>query len=787
MKTKTKAYHNRFVAALLLVIALLPAAVLAEETPTESPSAETAVQNDIVPDEPGQTNAEAVSTPTVTEETASSTAAMEEEKIPPAETMASSTEAVAKEPLSTADTSASSTVTLHIRYQDQVVFAGPVPRSVATATITDAGGTQRPVAAESVLGILSAADAVSDDFSLEKLVYYEQFGSFMVECLALSSGSACSNWQYVVNDSYPYVGVDQYRLAENDEVFFYFGVPRRVILSTSTAALGESVTATAESYDYRSNTYAPLAGVTLGATQPDPANPWSPLLIASSSVNSAGQSLFTLTATGTYNIGIAEDYYYPTVPLTIFALVADDTPAAPPIRANESGSSGDGASSVPAVHASVDTEAAFAFLRSHQDTQTGAFGASPFYTDWTAIAFGAGGQADEAKTKLAQYLRTDPDSGNLTTDYERRAMALMSLGINPYSGTATNYIDKITASFTDSQFGDAGLVNDDIFALFPLLRAGYAPGDEIIKKTVQFILSKQDTQGGWGSPDMTAAGIQALTAVTDLPGVVPAIERAKQHLKAAQTSSGRIGDNSFATSWALQAMAALNESESVWTTNGKTPGDYLASVQESDGGLESAATPLNDRVWATAYAITGTLKKTWYNVLANFSKPEMPATDHAANSEADSGAAPPAAAPFVSGLPPVAVSELALPALNADAPPTTAVETIFPIAAPTEKDMPKTEEPEPISPPDQTAAQTAPAVAVNRLPRTETAAAFAGVQNQPEPAPAALPATDSSQAIEANSGLTPLQKAAPGVFGGAITLASGLGAYLAWRFLLGLI
>jgi hypothetical protein len=66
-------------------------------------------------------------------------------------------------------------------------------------------------------------------------------------------------------------------------------------------------------------------------------------------------------------------------------------------------------------------------------------------------------------------------------------MAIMSLNINPYQGTETNYIEKIIDSFDGNQFGDSSLYNDDVFALLVLLKAGYKYNDEIIKNVVRLL------------------------------------------------------------------------------------------------------------------------------------------------------------------------------------------------------------------------------------------------------------------------------------------------------------
>src|SRR3989344_6077620 len=129
-------------------------------------------------------------------------------------------------------------------------------------------------------------------------------------------------------------------------------------------------------------------------------------------------------------------------------------------------------------------------------------------------------------------------------------MALLSLGINPYSGTSTDYITPIVDTFDGTQIGEL-FPHDDIFAIFPLLHAGYSVNDEIIQKVTAYIVSKQSANGSWGDPDSTAAAVQALSLINSQPGVSDALSKAKIYLQGHQQSNGGFG-NSFSTSWVIQ-------------------------------------------------------------------------------------------------------------------------------------------------------------------------------------------------------------------------------------------
>ncbi|MFA7302305.1 MAG: prenyltransferase/squalene oxidase repeat-containing protein [Candidatus Paceibacterota bacterium] len=300
----------------------------------------------------------------------------------------------------------------------------------------------------------------------------------------------------------------------------------------------------------------------------------------------------------------------------VASTTATTTPAVDTGSVAGGGGGGGGSGGASAtVQATFSVPRALSYLLSKQRSD-GSYG-SLFLSDWAAIALAAGEMGNAA---LRDYLRAAPALASVT-DYERHAMALMASGINPYTGTAIDYISPIVAKFDGTQIGDANLDNDDIFALIPLLHAGYSDRDAIIKKTVAFILSEQGADGSWdASVDMTAAAVQALAEVDSLPGVSDALSQAKSYLRAHQQPDGGFS-NSFSTSWALQAAAALGEQTSAWALGGRTGVDYLASLQQDDGGIEPVSASEQNRVWATTYAVPGALGKTWSEILHSFDKP----------------------------------------------------------------------------------------------------------------------------------------------------------------------
>jgi len=285
-------------------------------------------------------------------------------------------------------------------------------------------------------------------------------------------------------------------------------------------------------------------------------------------------------------------------------------------------------SSAGVAYGSFNVDKAVSFILSKQN-QNGSF-ENDIFTDWIAIALSSyqkfsslenKEKLDNSIEKLKDYLilNTNPGEslGSPVLSFIRRAMALMSLGINPYFGTNINYIEAIVNSFDGEQIGDKNLVNDDIFGLLVLKKAGYDISEDIIQKTIIFILSKQKDNGSWeNSVDMTAAAIQSLSLFSDDDNVKNALKKARDYLFSKQEVNGSFG-NQDSTSWAMQAISALNEDWRNWRKNNNTPADYLMIYQKEDGRIDSA-----NALWSTAYAVPAGIGKHWGIILKDFSKKE---------------------------------------------------------------------------------------------------------------------------------------------------------------------
>lgn len=824
---------------------------------------------------------------------------------------ASTTPDTASSTATTTPSAPAETARIGIREGSTLVgpFTIDLPAADAAASLTVSGDTAtHDIPARSVLALLSALDAAHDDFSLSDLQFNTGFNAFYLRCVAVPAAApdpSCDNWTYSVNGAFPQTGMDHYALKDGDTAYLFFGPSHRVTLATTSAQALTPVAATAETYDPAAGTFSALTGVTLGATQPDPANPWSPKEIATTTVDGSGQGVFRLSAPGTYDIGIKEDFYYPTTALVVTAApetattsvqtatttipitleidtatttvfsgtvnvpsctthnnatstfngfcafdaaglsvdaqwfsfgaminaiagyagdastywlwflngdaasvgidsymlqpgdtivwtlgreplkvsVASSSPqvgatttvtvlgfdmnayaftpiagalvsaggattttdaaghadilatstdplsltvtasgflpgsaititpwgpatAAPTTPTPSSGSGGGGGGS-SITHHSFDIPHALGFLSGIQQAD-GSFGTS-LYSDWVALAFAAA-DPGAAKQKLHDYLRTASPALSSVTDYERHAMALEALGVDPYVGTSVNTIAPIVGAFDGTQIGSRNLSNDDIFGIFALLHAGYTTSDPIIQKAAAFVISAQKPDGSWdSSADMTAAALQALALVPTTPGTDTASSRGLNYLRASQQPDG--GWNSIeSTSWVKTALNALGTSDSAWTSSaGSYPSDALAAGQQTDGGVRPTTDDALMRAWSTSYAVVAASGKGWHALLQSFPKPAThDGTGGAVLGGATSTPKIATTTSATSTTPVIPAATTTTPLIPVITPPatTTAVMSTIPAATTTQRTVRRPAHPAPI--PTTTASSAAP-------------------------------------------------------------------------------
>lgn len=260
---------------------------------------------------------------------------------------------------------------------------------------------------------------------------------------------------------------------------------------------------------------------------------------------------------------------------------------------------------------------------------------NPSTSAWAAMAFSAAGRNPETvksrrskkSRNLVQYLSTySPD---LTTDYARHILAVVASGKNPYNFKRRNLVKELKAKYSNGQFGNENLLNDDIFSVLALLSTREKVYETRIKSTLITIMNNQNTDGGFSDStagnsnvDMTAAAIEALSCARKKQSSLDLnepIADAVRYLKISQNQDGGFPytpnglystSNVASTSWAIQAIySAGHEAENIKALDSSTPFNYLLNVQRSDGYFGWQTKTDKPLPLMTSYALMALCKK----------------------------------------------------------------------------------------------------------------------------------------------------------------------------------
>jgi hypothetical protein len=242
-------------------------------------------------------------------------------------------------------------------------------------------------------------------------------------------------------------------------------------------------------------------------------------------------------------------------------------------------------------------------------------------SDWGMTALAAAGvNAADVSTAPADPSAQDfyldewqtMGPGGAGTDAARGILSGVAGGIQPSrlsastaDTTTSNLVARIAELFDGIQIGEPGLLNDDIFGVLALRQVG-AP-QPILRKIVDYLRGEQLPNGGWtwnaspGAPadtDMTGSVVAAFCAAGVTPSD-PDLSKALTLLHTLQDpatggfiappESFGIGVNTDTTSWVTSGLiqCGIDPQGPEWTTaQGKTPLDYLVSLQRPDGHFD---------------------------------------------------------------------------------------------------------------------------------------------------------------------------------------------------------
>ena len=262
--------------------------------------------------------------------------------------------------------------------------------------------------------------------------------------------------------------------------------------------------------------------------------------------------------------------------------------------------------------------AGVAWLRAAQNDD-GGFGfaageeSSPAMTGWAVLGLESAGinplDLDHGDATPISYLAGNVGEITTTGDLERTILVLRGAGLDPRHFQGHDLVSRLLARRgKDGSWG--GQVNQTAFGILALRAAGATSGNG---RSAAWLREHQNSDGGWGfaagsasDADTTGAVLQGLAASGNSAG----IRRGAAYLRSVQRPGGGFPlaggvVNAQSTAYAVQGLVAAGVSPSSVREGGRSPLDYLASVQARDGHYRYSASSDQTPVWVTGQALAG--------------------------------------------------------------------------------------------------------------------------------------------------------------------------------------
>ena len=247
------------------------------------------------------------------------------------------------------------------------------------------------------------------------------------------------------------------------------------------------------------------------------------------------------------------------------------------------------------------------------------------YTSWATIGLAAGGRnpnavKNENRTPVGYIMRNIGQVRGIA-DVERTILALRAAGRSVRSVRGRRLVvELVRKQRRGGSF--AGLVNQTAFAILALRAANRPARNAVIRRAVRWLARQRNGDGGFnfsgrGGPsgiDDTAAALQALISAGKRS--TKTARRAASFLVRQQNGDGGMPlskngrSNAQSTAWAVQGLVAARRTLSkVRRGRGRTPLQYLRSLQNSNGSIRYSRTSRQTPVWVTAQALTALARK----------------------------------------------------------------------------------------------------------------------------------------------------------------------------------
>ncbi|MEX2196843.1 MAG: prenyltransferase/squalene oxidase repeat-containing protein [Thermoleophilaceae bacterium] len=280
----------------------------------------------------------------------------------------------------------------------------------------------------------------------------------------------------------------------------------------------------------------------------------------------------------------------------------------------------------PAAQAASATSRGLGYLDRAQNADGGfggarAQGSTQLHTGWAALGIAAAGRNPRDVTRrgrsVMDFIRRGVRELNDTGELERTILAVRAAGLNPRRFGRRDLV-RLLLRRRDRDGSWEGRVNHTAFGMLALSAGGESRSR--LRGSARWLERAQSEDGGFGvtpggasDVDDTGAVLQALAAAGR--GGSPAARRAISYLRGAQNPDGGFGQtvsrdsNAQSTAWAMQGLIAVGRSPARLRRGGRTPAEYLRSLQARDGSVRYSRTSAQTPVWVTAQALTALARK----------------------------------------------------------------------------------------------------------------------------------------------------------------------------------
>ena len=256
-------------------------------------------------------------------------------------------------------------------------------------------------------------------------------------------------------------------------------------------------------------------------------------------------------------------------------------------------------------------------------------------TCWTISALAAAGEDLESQYwnpsgyGPVEYVLNAENEIEDTLEYVRILLALSAADINSeYKG---ENLEDIILSFqqSDGHFGQTEkgedlMINTHMWSVIAL--ESVANRDYDREKAKDWLIKSQNDDGGFGwliggesDSDDTGVAIQALVLLGEDSESSPSIEKALDFIKSRQGSDGGFSasdmmgndSNSASDAWSMQGLIAAGQDYdgSYWSQENENVKTHLMSLQNKDGSFDWKDGVSSSPVKMTAYALTAFCEK----------------------------------------------------------------------------------------------------------------------------------------------------------------------------------